>query len=353
MAESSFDLAIFGATPMACLVAGLLASQHSKRVCLIGERWSPHRLPRRFDLALLLATRPETWAMLKAGGAETGKVLNGLGKGLYTLIDPLLIAETPASVDALAHLRMSAASIATERVADRGLADPGIVWRLRDIPVLVQGRFEPVIDAWLDRVEVRRLAPGGCTVTLRRDGTARIRTGEREFDAARSILADDAAILGHLDDESRGRLVRSVPTETVLTEPAKPLAAPHVVYLDRGVTVSQRGKSGITAIATGTAQVETRIGACLAPQGRLRRAGAASHTGLDTVDGAPLVGAVRGSKTIMIAGFGAAGAFFAPALARWLAQKPSPAEEQYFESRGLGRGSSRAAVADYAPEPQP
>lgn len=350
----AFDFAIFGSSPLAMLLSGLLATTHGKSVCVIGDTWSPWPMPHRFDAAWLTATRPESWAMLKAGSAETVKLINGIGKGLVEHVDPLLIAETHASLEAIAHMRASAGGLgyAMERVADRSLAASAAAFRLRDVAALVRSKAEPAISGWLDRSGARRWRPEDGQITIRRDGTVKIRSFGREFDADRAILADDAALFDWLDESARDRLLRQVPVRTVLTEPAKPLAAPLMRYLDRSVTLAQQGKSGITAIATGALETSgARIGAAIAPQAPLRRAAAASFAQVETFDGAPLVGLARGTKTTVIAGFGDAAAFFAPALARHFAGRSSQAEAQYFSAHDVGRGNARQLVADFVAEP--
>ena len=67
----AFDFAIFGSSPTALLLGGLLATTHKKSVCVIGEAWSPWPLPRRFDAGFVVATRPQAWAFLRAGSHET------------------------------------------------------------------------------------------------------------------------------------------------------------------------------------------------------------------------------------------------------------------------------------------
>lgn len=349
----AFDFAIFGSSPLAMLLSGLLATTHGKSVCLVGESWSPWPLQRRFDAAFIAATRPETWSLLKASSAETLKLLNGIGKSITEHVDPLLIAETPASLEALAHLRATVAGYgyAMERVADRSLIDPGAAWRLRDIPALVHGRAEPALSQWLDRSGARRWRPADGDIAIRRDGTVRIRSFGRDYDAVRAILVDDAALLARLDESARERLLRLVPARTVLTEPAKPIAAALMRYLDRRVTLSQRGKSGVTAIAAGSDDSSARIGAALSSQGRLRLAGDTLHTLVETLDGAPLVGPARGTRTHVVAGFGEAAVFFAPALARLYAGKPTEAEARFFAAHEAGRGNARQLVADFVPEP--
>ena len=348
----AFDFAIFGSSPTALLLGGLLASVHGKSVCVIGEVWSPWPLPRRFDAGFVVATRPQTWALLRAGSQETGKIINGIGKGLVEHVDPVLVAETPQTLEAIAHMRSVATGTgyAMERVADRTLSDPAAAWHLRDIPALVHGKAEPAISAWLDKSGARRWLPHQGEITIRRDGSVRLRSADGEFDAAQALLADDAAILQWLPEAARERL-RLVSGRTVLTEPAKPITAPIVRYLDRRVTLSQRGKSGITAIATGDADSSARIGSALAAQAPLRRAGDVNHTHVETGDGAPLVAYGTGTRTRILAGFGDAGVFFAPALARFLAGKASEAEAAFFAAHDSGRGNARQQVADFSVEP--
>jgi hypothetical protein len=350
MADEAFDFAIFGSTPMACLIAGLLKSVHGRRVCLVGEPWSPFRLPRRYDLAVAPVTRPETWALLTTTSAETLKLLATLGKGLSERIDPLFVADTAASAAALAHVRHMAAGYgyAVERVADRAITGTGAACRLRDAVMLAGGKAEPAIEAWLDRLEVRRLPAETTSMTLRRDGTARLAVGTTFVEAAQAVLADDVAILRHLDPDERDRVLRLHRSTAILTGPAKALPAPLMQFIDRDVVLLQRGKAGVLAVAGGTAaDAEARIGACLGPLAPLKRAGQTSFKTLVTVDGAPLIGPAKGPRVIMMAGFGATGAFLAPALARHLAGAATETERTYFAAREPARGKGRQLVADY------
>lgn len=345
-----FDFAIFGVSPLALLLGGLLTTVHGKSVCLVGESWSPWTLPRRFDIAALPATRPGLWSVLRPSAAETTKLFNGIGKGLVEHLDPLFVAEAPASLEALAHMHATVIGYgyAMERASDRGLTASGATWMVRDVPALVPGKAEAALSEWVDRSGTRRVRPEDAEIAFRRDGTVRFKGLGREFDAAQAILADDAAILAWLDESARDRL-RLVPARTVLTEPAKPLAAPYVRYLDRGVTLSQRGKSGITAIATGESDAVARIGSTIGGQGPLRRAGDVLHSRIETIDGAPLIGPARGTRIQVIAGLGDAAVFFAPALARFFAGKATEAEEAFFAAHG--RGNGRQQIADFLPEP--
>ena len=350
MVDGSVEFAVFGATAMAGLLAGLLAAEHGRGVCLVGEPWSPYRLPRRVDVAAAAATRPDTWALLNLLTAETTRLLNGIGRGLVERVDPLMVAETGATIAAASHLRhvVAAHGYAVERLGDRSLTETGMVLRLRDVAMLAE-RAGPAIDAWLDRLGVRRFDPAATRVSMRRDGGARLTADGKTLDAGRAVLADDAALLQYLDPDARDRVLCPHWMTAVLTEPARALKAPLINFLDRGVVLLQRHKgSGVLALAGGRPDAALpRIGASLGELGPLKRAAQATLRTLDTTDGAPLVGNARGLRAIVVAGIGGTGAFFAPAIARHLAGATSPAEQAWFAARGPTRGNTRLRAADY------
>lgn len=355
MPDEAFDIAVFGSTPMAGLLAGLLKSEHGKRVCLVADPWSPFRLPCRYDLSVAPATRPETWWLLRSASIETMKLLGTLGKGLIERIDPLFIADVPASARALAHMRHMALGYgyAAERPAGRSLPETGAACRIRDAAILVGGRIEPALAAWHDRLELRRLPAAATSAILRRDGSARLSLAGAAIEADQAVLADDAAILARLDPDERDRVLHVSRLTVFLTEPAKPLPAPLVHYLDRDVVLLQRSKGGaIVALAGGgEAEARDRAGACLGPLAPLLCAGQTGIRRVATLDGAPLVGVAKGRRIMVLAGMGPTGAFLAPALARHLAGVVTEAERSYFTAREPARGNSRQLVADYAAPP--
>lgn len=350
MAGSTRDLAIFGSTPLAHLLAGLLAAEHGNSVCLVATPWSPFHLPRRFDLSVVPATRPESWALLAEGTAETLRLLGGIGRGLFERIDPLFIGETAASIDMLAHLRHVASGfgVAAERVTDSRIVAAGTGCRIRDAALLVAGRIESALESWLDRQGVQRLPAGETAATVRRDGSVLLEHGGESMEARRLVLADDTSIRRHLPAEVLAKALQPQAASSVVTEPARSLAAPLVHYLDRGVMLGQRGGRGpVTALAAGDEEVLPRIGSCLRAQVPLLRAGQTRFERLQTLEGAPLIGAVAGSRATVIAGLGMGGAFFAPALARLLAGAANEAEQSYFTARGGTRSAARQQVADW------
>ena len=351
VAAGAFDFAILGTSPFAGLLAGLLATVHGKRVCIVGEPWSPYRLARGFDVSVMPTTRPETWALLRKGGAETQKLFATLGKGLVERVDPLFVAERRLTADYLGHMRWVALGLgfAAERAIDRAASPEGTICRVRDAAMLVSGRAEPAIETWLGKSGVPRIS-GEVTIAHRRDGSHALSFGRHSAEAASVVLADDDAILAHLPAGDRHRLLVIAPALSLLTEPAKPLPASLIHYLDRGVVLHQRaGKGPVSAIAAGDGEsAPARLGASLASLGRLRRAGQAAFRRVVTLDGAPLIARMGKSRMTAIAGLGPSAAFLAPAVARQLAGLAADDERAYFEAHDGSRPGARAAVAELA-----
>jgi hypothetical protein len=352
-AQTAFDVAVFGSSAAALLVAGLLRTAHGKSVVLVGEGPSSWLLPRRFDLALPVATRPETWRLLKSGLAETRKLLGGIGRNLVGRVDPVLVAERPATLEAIAHMRatLSGFGFSMERVADRTLAEPAAAFCLRDVASL-EPAAGPAIAAWAAQHEVRTWRGTDGTVILRRNGLVQLTGPAGSFEAERAVLMDDAALLAHLSPEEVARLFASQACRSIRTEPAAALTAPLLRYLDRGVSLSQPGKGmSVTAIVSGQAEHAARLGSTLSALAPLRRIAEARYQRLESRDGAPLVTLARAPRSLVVAGLGDAAAFFAPALARHIAGVAVEAEAAFFAAHDLGRGQARQAVADFVVDP--
>jgi hypothetical protein len=350
MPELPYELAIFGSTPLAGLLAGLLAGEHGKRVCLVGEASSPFRLMRGIDLSGMPVTRPETWALLRQAVPETLRLLRRIGarQGVQRT-DVVFVGETADGIDALSHMLHVARGFdfAVERMPVA--ADGSAGFRLRDAVALQRAPIEAAIADWLGKAGVGVLPARDAGVTIRRDGSSRIEFAGATIEANHAVLADDAAIIAHLETAERDRTLLLQSATAMLTEPTSRLAAPLMVYPDRGVALWRARRGSIFALSRGRPdEAMARVGACLAPHGPLRRVGQRVFRTVATVDGAPLVGVARGLKATVLAGLGTGGAFLAPALARLLAGVASDSEKAYFAAREAGRGNARAYVADYA-----
>jgi hypothetical protein len=344
-----FDVALFGASPCAMLVAGLLASEHGMAVCLVGPEWSPWLLPQRFDLGWRFATRPQAWRLLLDGATETQRLLSALGRQLVEPIAPVLVAEQPATRAALLHMKATLAGLgrSLQQVSDRGLPPGAAAWALGDVPSLAEAA-PTAIAAWLGRRGVQRL-PADTGVTFRRDGALRLEAPAGQFEAARAVLLDDAAIARLLPEGEQARLLRKVPMRALRTTQGLQLAAPLLDFPDRGVSLRQTAKAGpITALVAGTRDAEARLGSALVLQAPLAQVAEARFSAFETPDGAPLLTLSRAPRALVVAGLGATASFFAPALARHIAGRSLPAEATFFAAHELGRGNARQAVADVA-----
>ena len=353
MSEAPADFAVVGSTPLARLVAGLLASAHGKRVVWVGDSHAAFRLPRGIDLSVGPMTRPETWALLAQAVPETVKLLARAGGKASTMrLDPIFFADTPMGQQALAFVRSSAegfnADIERLPSGHLGKGRDGIV--LRDALYLQRDRLEPVLDRWLDSIGVTRLPLAQMQLTIAANGSASIELDGKITEATCAILADDEAILAHLPASAISSLFERQPMTTILTEPTFPLAARVMLQIDADLSFVQGGHGGVIAIGAGGHDAcVSHIGVLLGANRQLRQAGGNNHESLRSHDGAAVVGSIEGTGPELLAGLGATGAFLAPALARWFVGAATPDELAYFAARIPGRPMAHSTVADYAP----
>jgi hypothetical protein len=352
MQGPAYELAIIGSTPLAGLLAGLLAGEHRKRVVLLAEASSAFRLAQGVDLAAGPITRPETWARLREGTRETLKLIGRIGgRSAVRRIDPLFFCDRGESAAALSHMRHVALGfgLAVERRALPGSAE-GAIFRSRDVALLDRPVLGAALAAWHGKVGVQRLDAGNTNAVISRDGSIRLYVNGQTIEAAHAILADDAAVAVHIEDGAPDPILRLMASTVMATEPTRKLAAPVVVYPDRGVSLLRNAGGSLLAMSIGRSEAApARVGSCLAGHGPLKCVGQRVFRSVGTRDGAPLIEARQGRGLSLIAGFGMPAAFFAPALARLFSGVANADERAYFEARGAG--SDRARVADYIPAP--
>jgi hypothetical protein len=349
MADNAYDHLIVGSTPLSALVAGLLVREHGKRVCLVAEPFSNFGLERRFDLTVDLITRPETLLLLRRLSAETLKLIASIGKGLVDRIDPLFIAESTDAIAALGHFRhlARAQDIAVDRVTDRSVSS-GDMARLRGQHLINHHRLAPALETWLDQIGVPRVPAADAELSIRKDGSALITATGFTAEASDTTLADDSAVIRCLEADAWDRSIERLPATALLAQPTKPLPQPFALWLDRGVLVKQEPRGSIAAVITGARDTaEARLASVAGRSLPLRRAGEARFEILRTVDGAPLLAHARGIKVRHLVGFGLSAAFYAPAIARHLAQRCSDDEAAWFAARGASRGNLRLNAAEF------
>jgi hypothetical protein len=323
----AYDFAIFGASPLAALLAGLLAHDHAKRVLRIAEPLSPQRLPRAIDVALPLATRPESWRLLRTAQAETAALLASLGApDAIAPTDVKIIADLSDTATAIAHLSHIAMGYG-QAVHD------GVFKR---VPRLI--REIVLTDSKVRQVDAAEISGEHLIV------------GDERIDVGQIVLADDAAILSLLSATERPTSLVAQPMTATLTAPTRQLAAPVMRFPDRGVTLMQRKDLTVLALVAGEPDDDARLASCLPGPFPLQRRATSQFRRLIAADGAPVVGVLPPGQFI-VAGFGDAAAFLAPPIARLLAGKSTGDEAPWFAAHAPG-APNREAVADFV-EPAP
>lgn len=347
MIESRADFAVIGSTPQARLVAGLLASAHGKSVVFAGESQSGYRLPRGLDLSFAPLTRPESWSLLKPLAAETLKLVSHIGgRGAWSRLDPVVFAEHDASKQALAHIRQMALAFGhgaePVAMATIGAGRDGVV--LRDAALLHRPTLEAGLDHWLDQHHVRRIGDNDA-LSIRPDGSADLLSDAEHIAVDRVILADDPSLLRHLPQDQWPGLLRQT-SSTIFTEPTRPIVAPVLMQLDSDLTLVQQPGRGIVVIGPGDIDhLGAQLGVLLGERA-FRQAGQSQYDSVQTADCAPAIGRIGGVGPDVLAGFGATGAFFAPAIARWLCGRATTEENAWFEARQVSRSMAPSQVAE-------
>ena len=355
MTEARADFVIVGSTPLARLIAGLLASVHGRSVVFSGDSQSGYRLPRGVDLSVAPITRPESWALLKSCLPETLKLITRIGgRRAWSRVDPILFSEAAPGMEALAHIRHMALAFghAAERVPAAAIGSGRDGLLLRDAVLLHRPTLEIALDKWLDRNGVRRQRDDE-VLTVRTDGSAELARGDDRLEIAQSVLADDPAITAHVSAAQWPALLVRRVASTILTEPTRPIAAPVMHQLDTGLTlVQQQSGRGIVAMGPGAIDpFADALGVLLDREHQFRQAGQSSYDILLAADAAPAVGRLRGSGPDVLVGLGPGGAFLAPAIARWLCGKAAPVEDNWMSARLVDRKPAPSPVAEFGAAP--
>lgn len=326
---STYDFAIFGGNALAGLVAGLLAHDHNKQVLLIADPISPQRLPRSVDLAFCLSTRPLSWKMLRRGVGETLALMTSLGAPKS--IEPVAVrvaTDLPTTRAALAHIAATARGYGQ---SSRGDVFPWVP-RLSGTVSLAGSRVVTV-DRDAARLDVGRAS-----------GAQLLISGERA-DIGQIVFADDADLLDLVPADQRPLPLALRSMTATLTAPTRRLPAPIMVFPDRSVALQQRADLSILALAGGDSDVEARLASTLPGPFPLPRLATTHFRRVVASDGAPMIGRVKPSKLMVLAGLGDAAAFFAPIVARFLAGVPADDEKQWIAT--LSPSRPRDAIADF------
>ena len=350
MSDSKADFAVVGTTPLAQLVAGLLAARHGKSVVLIGETASRHRLPQGVDLSIAPLTRPDTWSLLRSVMPETLKLVSRIGgRGAWSRVDPILLAEGAQGKQALAHVRHMAMAFGwpVETLLPNIVGSDREGFVSRHAALLHRPTLDAGLERWLRKHKVRRF-PAHQTLVIAPDGSAQLTDGDARIAIGQTILADDAALISHLTARQWPSLLQRQDSSAVLTLPTSAMAGRLLLQLDHGLMLSQQDSGGILAIGPGNVdQLSAGLMALLGQDRAARHAGQVSWPSINTADGAPAVGRLNGPGPDVLAGFGPTGLFLAPAIARWLSGVSTESESQWFAARLINRSLRNSPVAEW------
>jgi len=349
-----FDFAIAGSTPLAALLAGVLAREHGAKICRIGDFRHALRPQGGFDISAGPLTRPETWRLLRSTIPQTLKILGEIGDGkVFERVDPLMVSITQEGADALAHMRNVAQEYGfqIERQAISTVFSAG--YQFRDAVRVLRRPLTAATAEWLAACGVTSLSPEGVTIRPQKHGDVRLEWDGHKATADCLILAGDEAILKYGEPEYVARQFEQIPISALLTEPAGPLETSVVHVIDSGLTLYQRHTGALDCVGTGPADAIGEA-ACLhlKHDQRLQLAGLAHYTGLRARDGASVFGGSRDNGIVYLAGLGVTGLFQLPALARVLAKAGGPVESAYFAARAPARNGLRPAIAEFMPNGQ-
>lgn len=320
---TGFDVAVVGSTLFAGILAGQLADVHGRRVLRIGRRPSPQRLPRRIDMALMIATRVRTWDVLARGAGETSALVSRIGA--VDAIVPVSVrvhADTERSGAALAHLAHVAAGYGLKAGRKAGSS------LFPAVPLLRTEHIEDKIASWLSAAGVRTVDPDALRTEF--DGNSIVfRAGDETLAATQVLLADDAAILDFPEDERPAGVVVESIAATLLGK-TRPLGAQVLSFVDRGVRLQQRTDGSVLALVSGEAELEARLASALPGPFPISRLATGRSRRIVTADGAPSFARLGASNVRIAAGLGDAAPFFATAVARHVAGVTEADERAWF-----------------------
>jgi len=343
------DFAVVGSCLKAGIIAGLLAKEHKKRVCLIINHARQYQLARTFELSFDCATRPETWEMFFALEPESTKLISAIGgKRSLLRINPTIICQTKASHDALAHMYHLARGhgYEMERLGNSQALAAQAMFRLFGPRVVRHDIFWPAMLSWLENCGVQIIEPANTRFWFHRSGTARIINGPSKIEAGRVVLADEEAVLQHGGAQDIERFFITCKATSLLSAPLASLSDQLIMSPEHRFAAlgHKNGRMEFSALI-GPEQMPALIHANIAVKNDIIRSGQTTFDTVATRNGAPMAGKLGRSNFWVLSGFGHCGVYFAPALARLLVDKSSRSEKDYFEPRsanGTRQGNKTA-----------
>ncbi len=329
-------------------LAGLLASEHRRRVTLFAPELGRKRLPRTVSFSLGPVTRPETLRLVADNRAHVLARLGEFGPGLMETDALRIAAEAPGTALGLSHMRHGAAGFglpARPEPSHQAVAGEICVfddcWQINSSIMDVRAR------EWLEKQGVTVVSEES-RFALKGDGIVR-RDGEAVGPA---LLVDDALIAAHAGARSLSRIATPRSMVTFLCRADRGIARAAFIHLDHGVTVTRAGTGLVQVHAPDDdGRATERVTTALGDAEGLRLVGRRKYTDLVTHDGAPAIGGLPSSRLSAITGLGPLDVALAPTIARHLAGSASAREDEWARARQARRPKGAPAIDDLRPGP--
>ncbi|WP_417580479.1 hypothetical protein [Pelagibacterium sp.] len=344
MTEQAKTIAVVGASPFAWLLAGLLASDHSRAIVLLSPPPNPYALRPLPSLSVAPVTRPETWSIVSAHAKPALRRLGRIVPNIVERIDVRVLAHSIQASIALGHMRHVAEGF-RQPIDPIETSPHGTSMGLRDVSLIDSSAFYQAAPAWLaaSNVAVLNSVDG---LKIRRDGTARF--GTTSIDQV--ILADDNAIIEWLDADDISQFARIEHWSGVQTASQKAARYRAGIDLDTGTVFSQTGDGVIHAAARNDdGKALLRIADCLALDSAPRVAARTEFARLFSHDGAPMLGPTRRGKIYVVAGLGPLDLILAPLIAGIVCERASGIEAEWAAAHGADLRQPRSEVAEFHP----
>lgn len=341
MADNSerLDFIVVGATPLAVVVAQLLARAHGKKVALVGAAEHPLRVSRGFDLSVAPLTRPAHWDLLTSTRGETLKIMGELGRAIVQPTDIAFTGHGRRAEVTLGHIRHLAAGFGelTEPLTREAVIRHGNGFILRGAMRLRRRAFFATARNWLAQAGVGWFTQGSCALSVSSTGTI-LSTGDQKFRADSTLFCDGRMAADLVAPENLPVEVTSIAYCGLMTEPGTKLHWPSLVDVGANALAFLHDKGRAEAWVAG--DKETAIAwleGVMEHNNRTRLAGLAELAILGTPDGAPLIARMPRIRAQLALDLGASGLFVAPALARYFAGEASRAEQEFFDTHASGK----------------
>ncbi len=337
MNEQNYDFAIAGSSALAAMLALTLARTHGAKVCVIGHLPAPLQISRDIALSVGPYSRPETLDLLVDGFDAFRAFLSASELERRRVVFAALTETGHAATGHVRHM-LNAHNIVTASLPDRGhlvgFTAEGI-WILR--PRAFFARLPERLDAAGVTVyhDVEDLQAGQTLVRF---------AANDAFIAAKRLVVTDAGCTDCLGDLPAGTVMGW--RTALATDPVPALAGRLIVDIESSGHLTGLADGRIEAVAPSENEADAAhwLGALLA-RGTAARIVARRRFAVPlSRDGAPFVAPLPRKAVVLAIGFGASGAWFAPALAGFLTDSGSSAERAWFGARGVR--TNRAGIAE-------